>query len=231
MGKIRPWGEEVWEKKIKSQDERGVIHGRRFSRIRGITDNTKNEALEYLERKAFPIIGKSAKVMDAGIGPLARFSIEFSKRGYKVLGVDVSQTTLDYASRHIKSSGVNVIRLVKDDLTSLKKVPGEFDFIFCYGTFGHIPKILALETLRNFYSKLKKGGICFIHFWLETDNPLKSKLKEAFYEGLHRLGKGLSKGVYVNCSYYSREELKDLFYRSKFRVVDEGKGGFFLLGK
>lgn len=227
--KLRPWGEEVWEEKIKRQNELGVIHGGRFSKAKEITDKTREEAIRYLDKNVFPQIKKKGKIMDAGVGPLARFSIEFAKRGYNVLGVDVSTTTIRHAQKHISRQNATGIRLIQDDLTKLNKIHEKFDFIFCYGTFGHIPKILALDTLRNFYSKLNKNGLCLVHLWLEEDSSLKSKLKEAVYMSLHKIGKKMSNSFYVNCSFYSRDELKDLFSYSKFTPINEAKGGFFLL--
>lgn len=60
--KMRPWGETVLEEKIKAQNERGVIHGGRFSKAKEITDKTKLEARDYLERQVFPKIKKNTKM-------------------------------------------------------------------------------------------------------------------------------------------------------------------------
>ncbi len=225
------WGEEVWEEKIKKQDELGVIHGGRFSKTKNITDKTKKEVMSYLEKKVFPLIKKEANLMDAGVGPLARFSIEFAKKGYDVLGVDISQTTLTHAGKHIKEQGLKNIRLIKDDLTKLEKVKTKFDLVFCFGTFGHIPKILAIETLKIFNSKLNKGGYCFLHLWLEEKPTLKNKVRKLSYGLLHKIGRKMYKSFHVNCSFYSKEELVELFERSGFKVADENGKGFFLLKK
>jgi len=226
-----PWGEDIWEEKIKKQNERGVIHGGRFSKSKDITDKITKETLKYLDKNVFKRIKQNSKIMDAGVGPLARFSIEFVKRGYSVVGVDISPTILNYAREHIKKQDIEGIKLIQEDLTKLNKLNEKFDFIFCFGTFGHIPKILALETLKNFYLRLKKRGLCFVHIWLEKDVLLKDKLKSMIYKLAHQLGMKMNKSFYVNCSFYSDEELKELFHHSGFKLIHKGKGGFFLLKK
>lgn len=229
--KMRSWGEGIWEAKIKAQNEIGVIHGGRFSNSKNISSKQLNRIMNYLEENVFPIIKKEGKIMDAGIGPLARFSIEFAKKGYNVLGVDVSPTTLKYAQKYIKKKGIGKIRLVKDDLTTMNNIKEKFDFIFCFGTFGHIPKILALETMKNFYSRLNKNGLCFVHFWMEKENSLKIRIKDMIYMVFHRISRIMHKSFYVNCSFYSMEELKDLFDYSGFKVINDGGEGLFLLKK
>jgi len=225
------WGEKIWEEKIKRQNERGVIHGGRFSDSKEITSKQIKETMKYLDKEILPKITKKGNVMDAGVGPLARFAIEFSKRGYDVTGVDVSKTTIGYAKKHAAKQNAKGISFIQDDLTELKKVNKKFDFIFCFGTFGHIPKILALETLRNFNSKLNKNGLCLVHFWIENPSSVRKKLKEAGYMWLHNINANRLKSFYVNCSYYSLEEVKSLLERSNFKLINEGEGDLFLLRK
>ena len=229
--RICPWGEKIWEEKIKKQNEVGVIHGGRFSKSRKITDKQLKKIMGYLDKNVFFKIKNNGKIMDAGVGPLARFSIEFAKRGYKVLGVDISPTTIIHAKKNILKQNVFGIRLLQDDLTKLNKVNEKFDLIFCFGTFGHIPKILAMETLRKFYSKLNKDGFCFVHLWIEKGYSLKNKLKEIIYMWFHNISRDMYKSFYVNCSSYSREEISELLKYSKFRLISEGNPGLFLLKK
>jgi len=66
---------------------------------------------------------------------------------------------------------------------------------------------------------------------MEKDSSLKDKFKNFIYFWLHKIHKKTSKSFYVNCSFYSREELKELLRYSKFHFVNEGKEGFFLLKK
>lgn len=228
---IRPWGEKIWEEKIKTQNELGVIHGGRFSKSSGMTDKQLHEVFYYLDKKVLPLIKKGGRIMDAGVGPLARFSIEFARRGYKVLGVDISPTTLQYAKKHIEQQKIKGIALIQDDLTKLNKINQKFDLVFCFGTFGHIPKILAIETLRKFHSKLNKNGLCLVHFWFSDEHSLIRKMKELFYLTLHKVSEKMSKSFYVNCSYYSNDELKEMFNSSGFKVVSGTRNGLFLLKK
>jgi len=124
--KILPWGEKVWEEKIRKQNELGVIHGGRFSKSKEITNRQLKEVMKYFDNNILPKIKKNGKIMDAGIGPLARFSIEFAKRGHKVLGVDISPTTLAHAKKHIEKQSIKGIKLIQDDLIKLDKIKEKF---------------------------------------------------------------------------------------------------------
>ena len=115
----KSWGEEIWEEKAKVQGEIGVIQG-----VRGSKETIKNTTaivMGILDSYFLSFV-KGKDVLDAGVGPLARFSIEFCKRGYKVISVDISNTTLNYAKENIEKNGCKGITFIKDDLTSLSKI-------------------------------------------------------------------------------------------------------------
>ena len=105
--------------------------------------------------------------MDIGIGPLARFSIEFCRGGYDVTGVDISNTTLNFAKEYINRSNCKNIKLIKDDLIELKRINEKFDLVFCVGTFGHIPSFLSIDTLKSFNRVLKGGSFCIVDIWIK----------------------------------------------------------------
>jgi len=103
MGKINGlYGKQVWERKIKEQDEVGVIIGTVGS-IKELKKYTQI-GMQQIESEVIPLIKKKGKVLDLGVGPLARFAIEFSKRGFNTTGIDISPTTLDYAKRYAEES-------------------------------------------------------------------------------------------------------------------------------
>lgn len=153
---IKLWGENVWEDKIKRQGETGVIDGSIYSK-KNLLKRTDKE-IAFIDSTFLKDIKKNAKILDLGIGPMARFSIFFSKKGYNVTGIDISPTTLDYARKNAERAKTK-IKLIQDDLITLSNVKGKFDLIFCWGTFGHIPAYLTLEALSSFNKKLKKKGI------------------------------------------------------------------------
>ncbi len=217
----KQWGEKVWEEKIKYQDEKGVIFGTNSS-IKQINKNTKRH-ISMLKEHFLTYIKKNGKILDAGIGPMARFSIEFSKLGYKVTGVDISKTTLKYAKKNIDKKKLDV-KLIRDNLLELKNIKNnEFDMVFCIETFGHIPSYLSLEVLKNFNKKLKKGAYCLIEFWIEEEKGFKKLLKDFLYWSLHNIKKKFKKTFHVNCSFYTHEEILDMVERTGFKFIKKEK--------
>jgi len=223
----KSWGEEIWEKKIKSQDEIGVIHGTNSS-IERIKNQT-NEIMVFLDKKFLNYTKKGGSLLDIGVGPMARFAIEFSKRGYKVTGMDISKTTLGYASKYIAKSGEK-INLFRGDLLNSKNFDKKFDIIFCIETFFHIPKHLSLIALRNFNKGLNRKGYIIIQVSIEKELNPKDILFNFLYSVGHKIKKFFRKGFYVNVSRYREDELNDLINRTGFKIIKR-RGELLLLKK
>ena len=68
-------------------------------------------------------IPEGARVLDAGCG-IGRHSIELAKRGYEVVGFDISPLYLEEARRAADAAGVTV-RLVKGDMRDVGHALGE----------------------------------------------------------------------------------------------------------
>ena len=163
---------------------------------------------------------KKGSILDCGIGPLAKFSIEFSKRGYEVTGVDIAPTTISLAKKNAEKENQKIL-FIQDNLVTLDKVSKQFDLVFCVGTFGHIPKYLALNVLETFYKKTKKGGVCLIDFWIEEERTFLSTFKEFIYWTGHLIKKCFSKTFYVNVSRYNDGEIKDMASKTNFKIIEK----------
>jgi len=220
------WGEKIWEEKAKAQGGVGVAKGSTSS-IKDVHKKVNfffNNFDKFFKKKI-----KKGSVLDCGVGPLASFSIEFTKRGYKVTAVDISKTSLLLAQKNAGKDSKK-IKFIKDNLVTLKKINQKFDLVFCVGTFGHIPKYLALETLQTFYKKTKKGGTCLVDFWLEEKKTFKSVLYNFLYWTGHTIKRSFSKTFHVNVSRYNEEEIKDMASRIGFKII--GKfSSYYLLKK
>ena len=108
----------------------------------------------------------------------------------------------------------------KDNLVDLKNTKGKYDLVLCAGTFGHIPSYLALETLRAFKGKLKDKGYILVHFWIEKEKDILGSLKESLYNKGRFVKKALGLKIFnVNCSLYTKEEIKDMCDRCGLEIV------------
>ncbi len=213
---MKSWGKEIWDKKQSEQGSLGVIAGIRETR--NILDSQTKREFEIIERKVLPLLNKNARILDAGVGPFARFSIEFAKRGYSATGIDISPRVLEMAKKRTEISGYK-IRIIEDDLTNIKKVREKQDLVFCFGTFGHIPSFLALKTLKGFNKLLKKEGYAYVHFWINKEKNLKKIIHDFIYELGHYIKIKLGRGYKVNSSFYTDDEIKELAKLSGFEIV------------
>jgi cyclopropane fatty-acyl-phospholipid synthase-like methyltransferase len=222
--KIKRWGEEVWEDKIKTQGEVEVVGGTvaSLSELKRMLKHTtrliKTEFLRFIKPQG--------KILDCGVGPLADYSIFLAKEGYNVTGVDISKTTLNHAKKYIEKAKVNV-NLIQDNFADFKKVKNQYDLVFCTGTFLHIPSYLAIETFKQFNKKTKKDGYCLIQFAVEKEKNIKQICWDFLYQITFKIKKRFVKVFPVNCSSYTREEILDLSKRTGFRFIKEKENYFF----
>lgn len=220
------FGMEVWEDKIKSQGEVGVIRGTNSS-LEEINNET-SKFMELFDKEIAPMIKNKGKIIDLGVGAMARFSIEFAKRGYSVTGVDISPTTISLANDYIKNAGQD-ITLIQGDITSLK-IKDKQDFIFCYETFFHIPPELTLSSLKIFETLMYDDSLCLVQFGLREKSFLKKIYGIVYWFG-HSIKKIFSKTFKVNVSRFSEREIEDLIEESGLYIIKRYSDGIFLIGK
>ncbi len=222
------YGEKIWERKINEQNEVGVIHGVVGSREK-IKKDTQ-ELMRQIDSSVIPLVKEKGKVLDLGVGPLARFSIEFSKRGFKVTGLDISATTLGYSRKHVKENKSRV-NLIKGDITELDKVPGKFNFIYCLATFYHIPPHLTGISLMKINDKLEDGGYALVEFGIVAKKTLKNILWAPFYWAGHFVKRISGRGFKVNISRFTKGEIVEMIKKSGFRIEKNLSDSLYLIKK
>ncbi|MFC1961673.1 class I SAM-dependent methyltransferase [Chloroflexota bacterium] len=101
---------------------------------------------------------KSAKILDIGCGT-GRHSIELSKRGYQVTGIDLSDSQLARAREKAEKQGQN-IGFLKHDARNLP-FENEFDLVImlCEGAFSLMETDeMNYEILKNATKSLREHG-------------------------------------------------------------------------
>jgi SAM-dependent methyltransferase len=79
-------------------------------------------------------------VLDAGCGSCTK-AIHLARRGYSVLGVDLSDKVLEVGRREAAEAGLgDRISLQCEDLTSMTLADGCFGRVLCWGVLMHIPE-------------------------------------------------------------------------------------------
>ena len=177
---MKQWYESLFENYAEKYDKEVYVHG------------TLGEC-DFIEQE----IGhdKSLKIIDIGCGT-GRHSIELSKRGYVVTGIDLSESQLNRAKEKAVKSGLK-IDFQKHNARNLP-FEGEFDLaiMLCEGGFSLMETDeMNFEILKNATKALKDKGK-FIFTTLNGLFPLFHSVKE-FYESAAREGNSTCK----NCSF------------------------------
>ena len=100
---------------------------------------------------------QDAKILDLCCG-IGRHSLELARRGYQVVGVDLTEEYLDKARKQAVSEGLN-ITFVRSDMRQFCQIE-EFDAVInMFTAFGYFEtQADNLRVLTNIYCSLRKGG-------------------------------------------------------------------------
>ena len=130
------------------------------------------------------------KFLDLGTGPATQ-AIWLAKRGFKVIGSDLSQAAINRA-RKIYANEENV-NFIVDDILNTKFNDNEFDYIFDRGCFHVLSPAHRQRYIEKIKGILKDNGILFLKCFSD---------KEPRQEGPYK---------------FSQDEIRDLFDES-FRI-------------
>ncbi len=195
---MKQWYESLFENYARKYDGECYVRG------------TVGEC-DFIEQEAGR--NQSIKILDIGCGT-GRHSIELTKRGYRVTGVDLSESQIARAKEKAKELGLTIDFQTQD----ARNLPfeGEFDLaiMLCEGGFSLMETDeMNFEILKNATKALKdKGKLIFTA--LNGLFPLFHSVKE-FYESAAQEGHSVCK----NCSF-------DLMtFRDRNTVVFEDDAG------
>lgn len=162
---IKPWSLDFFEhdylRTVWPQSERAV-----------------ERQCDFLERQLG--LEPGASILDAGCG-LGLQGIALSRRGYRVVGLDIAATLLARASTEAGYQGVEV-RFVNMDYRQLS-FQNAFDAIVCLNaSFGYFDDDENAKIIGNFREALKPGGKLLVDF-LNRDHVLGMLPHLRWYEG------------------------------------------------
>src|SRR5512138_1360083 len=98
-----------------------------------------------------------ARVLDACCGP-GRHSLELARRGYRVTGLDLTESYLEAARETASAEGLS-IEFLRGDVRAFRR-PGAFALCLnLFTSFGYFKsREEDIGTLRNFRASLAPGG-------------------------------------------------------------------------
>jgi ubiquinone/menaquinone biosynthesis C-methylase UbiE len=98
--------------------------------------------------------------LDAGCGSCAH-SVRLARRGFRVEGVDFSESALGLAKEHIRQVGLeDRIQLQRENLTALSYPNETFDYAVCWGVLMHIPEVE--HAIAELARVMKPGGFLVV---------------------------------------------------------------------
>jgi len=168
---MKQWYEALFENYGKQYDQENFTYG------------TLGEC-DFIEKEIG--FNKKLSILDLGCGT-GRHSIELTRRGYTVTGLDLSQSMLDQAKRKADQEKLNV-RFVQGDARNLS-FQDEFDLVImlCEGSFSLMETDeMNYQILKQIRKALKAGGK-LIFTTLNGLFPLFHSLAD-FYKSHHQEG-------------------------------------------
>lgn len=170
-----------WEDMIAANPAHSDWYIQRFAQMAAQGADLAGEA-----RMVDAMVGRGARILDAGCGP-GRVGLELASRGHSVVGVDVDPALIAEASR-VTPEGVDATWLTGDiaelDLPEWRGENG-FDVIVCA---GNVMTFLAPGTERDvlaaFAWHLAPGGRAVIGFGAGRGYEFADFLSDAAASGL-----------------------------------------------
>lgn len=184
-------------------------------------------------------VAKGATVLDLACGT-GRHAIELGKRGYQVVGFDLSLAMLARASEEAQDRGQK-INFVQGDMREMT-FEETFDGVYSWNTsFGFFDEEKNAAIVAKVHRALKKGGQ-FLLDVVNRDNVIRQSPSLAWYEGdgcicmdeMHidwitsrmkvkrtlMMDDGRTKEIEYSIRVYSLHELGKLLHDNGFRVAE-----------
>ncbi|MGF1467487.1 MAG: methyltransferase domain-containing protein [Sandaracinaceae bacterium] len=201
-----------------------------------VPKNIKRQCDFIVERLG---LAPGATLLDVGCG-LGLHAVELTRRGYLVVGLDLSQSMLQRAEEEAKEHGLP-INFLHADMREMT-FDGGFDAVLCWGTtFGYFDDETNRRTIRRIYDALKPKGLLLLDVvnrdfvirqqpnlvWFEGDgcvvmeetqcNFISSRLR---VKRTVILDDGRQHDTVYSLRLYSLHELGKILHQRGFRVVE-----------
>ncbi len=156
--------------------------------------------------KFISLLKQGSVVLDIGCGGGTKTKYLVNK-GLKVFGIDFSEKMIGIAKREVPEADFLTM-----DLRDVNDLEENFDGIFVQAVLLHFPKKEIRDVLKKIINKLKDGGYLYI-----AVKETKSGQPEEEIKIENDYGYQYERFF----SYFMLEELKNLFFDFKMKVVYE----------
>ncbi len=142
----------------------------------------------------------SSLICDAGCGPCGHIENYVSQKGFKIIGIDISERCIEIAQKHFPE-----IKFEAQDFSDLKYSDNYFDGLISYYSIIDTPKIYIDKILKEFNRVLKKNGFLLL------------AVKEGSREGYQNELLGIKTKIYF--SLFTEEEIKTFLQGNGFEII------------
>jgi SAM-dependent methyltransferase len=155
-------------------------------------------------------LAPGASVLDVGCGSGLK-SKYFLDRGFKVIGIDISESLLAIARRLAPGGDYRLL-----SMEELDQVPETFDLVFAQASLLHIPKREAAAVVAKMAERTKQSGFVYVAVKeTKPGQPDESMLKESDY--------GYEYERFF--SYFTQEEIEGYMEAAGLAVISAAKSG------
>ncbi|MHA1491966.1 MAG: class I SAM-dependent methyltransferase [Promethearchaeota archaeon] len=147
---------------------------------------------------------KPGLVLDLGCGTGMK-SIYLAKKGFKVTGVDISETAIKYAQKNKEKENIDAEFFIGDVLDLSFLEDKKYDFILDWACFHCIPKERRKDYVFELLKHSKNNAKLLLRCFSETENK-----------------KGVVKNSAPNVYLSSEQDIKSLF-KDHFKILEINK--------
>ena len=159
-----------------------LFNGTANAMRRRIIKPLKNGLKTFQDRKK-----SSLKILDVATGSgrtLKQLRGAFPKE--KIIGLDLSDSYLKEASRHISDLEGDLIELVKGNAENLPFDNNSIQAVSCVYLFHELPRTVREKVLNEFFRVLEPGGTLVLADSIQIiDSPNFISIMEGFYKNFH----------------------------------------------
>ncbi|MFK7999400.1 MAG: class I SAM-dependent methyltransferase [Polyangiales bacterium] len=142
------------------------------------SDKNVAREVDFIERSLGLAAG--ASILDVGCG-LGLHALELSKRGYVVVGLDLSESMLARARSEAKDLGLGAT-FIQGDMREMT-FDFAFDAVLCWGTsFGYFDDEMNRQTIARLYQALKPKGTLLLDI-VNRDHVIQQQPNLVWFEG------------------------------------------------
>lgn len=162
--------------------------------------NTRGIILKKELYKFCRSIQENSLILDIGCGP-GRDTKIFSAKGYRVVGIDLSQKLLRIARQQVARADFKLM-----NIGNINFQPNHFEGLWANSSLMHLPKEHIRDALKQYHGVLKENGLFYLC------------LKQG--EGEQMVPDKRYGDVMKNWAFYQQEEIESILKETGFRVLE-----------